>query len=76
MLLGETVTTGVKQRVMAKPPIGPELDAKTAERTVKMELWGSEFKETDPRWPGEDFYEFRLFDANGHIFVTVRFPGY
>lgn len=60
-----------KAAMTAPRPMGPGVAQAIADRVARMEVWGSAF--TDP---GDDYCEFRLFDATGTLFDRVRVPGY
>ena len=65
---GEKAKTFAQQR----PPFGINItDAVTLSRIAKIEHWASSFTDA-----GNDFNEFRLFDAEGRLINTIRKKGY
>jgi hypothetical protein len=60
-----------KQRMTAPLPMGPGFTAEQADNAVRMETWGSSFRD-----PGPDWCEFRLFDANNKVVAIRRTEGY
>lgn len=52
-------------------PFGPGFPNIIAERTVKLEVWGSSFSD-----PGPDFCEFKAFDVAGAVVGHRRVNGY
>lgn len=57
-----------KTKAAERPPLGPGVEDP---RIASLEMWGSSF--TDP---GEDWCEFRLYDANGIELGKRRLRGY
>ena len=55
----------------AGAPFGPGFSADVIEKTAKLEVWGSSFKD-----PGPDYCEFRAFDADGNKVGERRVGGY
>ena len=54
-----------------EPPFGPGFTTEQVEKAVKMELWGTGFKDA-----GQDACEFRLIDEKGNTVATRRLNGY
>ena len=52
-------------------PFGPGFPVEIVEKTVRLEVWGSSFKD-----PGDDWCEFRAFDADGNKVGERRVVGY
>ena len=71
MYLHETVTEGVHERAMMRPPFGPGLQQTEVADVVKMEVWASSIGD-----PGDDHCEIRLYDANGKVTRKKRVEGY
>ena len=53
------------------PPFGPGFPDDIVEKTAKMEIWGSSFKD-----PGPDYCEFKVFDAGGNKIGSRTVGGY
>jgi hypothetical protein len=62
--------TGADARETAarKPPFGPGIDRVDINR---LEVWASGLKD-----PGDDYCEFRVFDADGTLLASRRVEGY
>jgi len=71
---GETA----RQKAIAKSPAeaGMNLTEQLICEIAKLEVWGSEFSESDPAWPGEDFCEWHAVDADGNVIAKRRTRGY
>lgn len=58
-----------RQKALETPPLGPGLTI--IEWVDRLELWGSSFSD-----PGDDWCEWRIYDAEGAKRFTHRIPGY
>jgi hypothetical protein len=65
--------TGESARLVAveTQPFGAGIDVKTSKTVERVEFWGTSFND-----PGEDYCEFRLFDAQGAQIAKARVEGY
>lgn len=65
--------SGERAQVVAQDrlPFGGGFDSETVSRLARLELWGSSFTDL-----GDDFCEYRLFDADGRQIATKRVGGY
>jgi hypothetical protein len=64
---------GEEARDQAKeiPPFGPGFGDEETRDVVRLEVWASSFND-----PGEDFTDWKLFDAQGRLVTERRIPGY
>lgn len=53
------------------PPCGPGFTAADLAAASTLQIWGSSFND-----PGEDWCEYRLFDAQGRQIGSRRLGGY
>lgn len=58
-----------RQKALEAPPFGPGFA--TNEAIERLELWGSSFSD-----PGDDWCEWRSFNAKGEKLISQRTPGY
>jgi len=70
-LIGTHVDELAQRSAKTNPPFGPGLPADIVEKIVKLEMWGSSFKD-----PGADWCEFRAFNAEGEKIAERRVAGY
>ena len=67
--LHETKTGADAREAAARlPPFGPGINRADIHL---LEVWASGFKD-----PGDDYCEFRVFDAGGQLLATRRLDGY
>jgi hypothetical protein len=52
-------------------PFGPGFSEDVAEKTERLEVWGSSFSD-----PGPDFCVFKAFDSAGTAVAEIRCAGY
>jgi len=79
MILVETYTgDDAKQRAVKDSMTGAGMTLSEWEigEVAILEVWGSEFHEDDARWPGQDFCEWRAFDADRNLICKRRKLGY
>jgi len=60
-----------KRAAKSQPPFGPGFPDEIIEKIARFEVWGSDFKD-----PGDDWCEFRAFDADGNKVGERRVAGY
>ena len=60
-----------KKQASERAPFGPGFPEPVVAMTVRLEVWGSSFKDD-----GGDWCEFRAFDAQGKSLATRRIDGY
>jgi hypothetical protein len=68
---GEFTGTDLARVAQSKPPFGPGFTPDEVIDAVRLEVWHTSF--TDP---GEDYTEFRLFNAGGDQVGQRRVEGY
>lgn len=61
---------GAKQAAAQGAPFGPGFPEDIASRTEKLEVWATDFKDSD------EYCEFRAFDSDGEKLGTRRINGY
>ncbi|MFX0200791.1 MAG: hypothetical protein ACFFCW_32120 [Candidatus Hodarchaeota archaeon] len=60
-----------RREATQKPPQGPGFSEKEIHNIERLEVWASSF--TDP---GEDYTNWKLFDAQGRLISERRMRGY
>ena len=60
-----------RREAIQKPPIGPGFSEEEVHNIDRLEVWASSFSD-----PGEDYTDWKLFDAQGRLINERRMRGY
>ena len=60
-----------RREAIQKPPKGPGFSEEEIHNIDRLEVWASSFND-----PGEDYTDWKLFDAQGQLIKERRIKGY